>query len=87
MGEVFPARIKAGGPLFGREPVGPKIEAVPALRAGRVGIGTPKIVPAAQSAFGASFARGGARSRARRQRACRDPKAQNKMTHSIRRQR
>jgi len=45
MAEVMPALIKAGGPLFGRETIGPKILDVPNAREGRVEIGTPTVVP------------------------------------------
>jgi hypothetical protein len=45
MAEVMPALIKAGGPLFGRESIGPTVVDVPNAREGRVEIGTPTVVP------------------------------------------
>ena len=45
MAEVLPALIKVGGPLFGRETIGPKVVDVPNVREGRVEVGTPTVVP------------------------------------------
>ena len=45
MAEVMPALIKAGGPLLGRETIGPNVVDVPSAREGKVEIGTPTVVP------------------------------------------
>jgi hypothetical protein len=44
MNEVMPVLIKAGGPVFGTETIGPKLLDVPKTPEGRVEVGTPTVV-------------------------------------------